>query len=154
MATWTDIDDARLEPGKPIRSVDGLALRDNPIAIVEGAAGAPRIQEPAMANNSVANRALVNGAVTATKMAVTSSETAWVLGRNSGAAAAAVGSYAMLKNLTASIVSPGSTFAGSSLRWSSAAGDISSSPGGSWRCMGYANGNNGAQGVTLLLRYA
>lgn len=107
-----------------------------------------------MANNSVANRALVNGAVTATKMAATSSETAWVLGRNSGAAAAAVGSYAMLKNLATSIVSPGSTFAGSNLGWSSAAGDVSGSPGGSWRCMGYANGNNGASGVTLWLRYA
>lgn len=44
MATWTDIDDSRLEPGKPIRSVDGLALRDNPIAIAEGAEGAPKVE--------------------------------------------------------------------------------------------------------------
>ena len=44
MATWTDIDDARLEPGKPIRSVDGLALRDNPVAIAEGAEGAPKVE--------------------------------------------------------------------------------------------------------------
>lgn len=29
MATWTDIPDEVLEPGKPIRSVDALALRDN-----------------------------------------------------------------------------------------------------------------------------
>ena len=29
MATWTDITDAALEPGKPARSVDALALRDN-----------------------------------------------------------------------------------------------------------------------------
>jgi hypothetical protein len=43
MATWTTLPDASLEPGKPIRSIDGLALRDNPIAISEGAAGAPRI---------------------------------------------------------------------------------------------------------------
>lgn len=44
MATWTNIGDTFLEPGKPVRSVDGLALRDNPIAIAEGAAGAPKIR--------------------------------------------------------------------------------------------------------------
>ena len=43
MATWTTLPDASLEPGKPIRSIDGLALRDNPVAITEGAVGAPRI---------------------------------------------------------------------------------------------------------------
>ena len=43
MADWTDITDARLEPGKPARSIEALALRDNPIAIAEGAEGAPRL---------------------------------------------------------------------------------------------------------------
>lgn len=43
MADWTTIPDSSIEPGKPIRSIDGLALRDNPIAISEGALGAPRI---------------------------------------------------------------------------------------------------------------
>ncbi len=43
MADWTTIPDSSIEPGKPIRSIDGLALRDNPIAISEGASGAPRI---------------------------------------------------------------------------------------------------------------
>ena len=40
---WTNIPDSVLEPGKPIRSVDGLSLRDNPIAIANGDPGAPRI---------------------------------------------------------------------------------------------------------------
>ena len=44
MADWTTIPDSSIEPGKPIRSIDGLALRDNPIAIAEGAPGAPRIE--------------------------------------------------------------------------------------------------------------
>lgn len=44
MATWTNIPDSVLEPGKPARSVDALALRDNPIAIAEGAAGAPKVE--------------------------------------------------------------------------------------------------------------
>lgn len=44
MATWTNIDDTFLEPNKPARSADALALRDNPIAIAEGAAGAPKVR--------------------------------------------------------------------------------------------------------------
>lgn len=48
MATWTNIPTDRIEPGKPIRAIDGLALRDNPIAIAEGAAGAPRVIAPAL----------------------------------------------------------------------------------------------------------
>jgi hypothetical protein len=43
MATWTTIPDSSLEPGKPIRSIDALALRDNPVAIAEGSVGAPRV---------------------------------------------------------------------------------------------------------------
>lgn len=43
MATWTDIPDEVLEPGKPTRSVDALALRDNAIAIAEGAPDAPMV---------------------------------------------------------------------------------------------------------------
>jgi hypothetical protein len=43
MADWTTIPDSSIEPGKPIRSIDGLALRDNPVAITEGGTGAPRI---------------------------------------------------------------------------------------------------------------
>lgn len=43
MATWTTIPDSSLEPGKPIRSIDALALRDNPVAIAEGAVGAPKV---------------------------------------------------------------------------------------------------------------
>lgn len=48
MADWTTIADATLEPGKPWRSVDALAVRDNPIAIAEGASGAPRIVTTAL----------------------------------------------------------------------------------------------------------
>lgn len=43
MATWTTLPDSALEPGKPIRSIDALALRDNPVAIIEGESGAPKI---------------------------------------------------------------------------------------------------------------
>lgn len=52
MATWTDIADSLLEPNKPARGIDAMALRDNPIAIAEGAPGAPKIQT-ALANELV-----------------------------------------------------------------------------------------------------
>lgn len=55
MATWTAISDSVLEPGKPIRSIDGIALRDNPIAITEGAAGAPRVVSGAIDWSTVSN---------------------------------------------------------------------------------------------------
>lgn len=60
MATWTDIPDEVLEPGKPIRSVDALALRDNAIAIAQGAAGAPRIQTNAIQNGAITNVKIAN----------------------------------------------------------------------------------------------
>jgi hypothetical protein len=43
MTTFTTIPNSSLEPGKPIRSIDGIALRDNPLAIIEGDPTAPRI---------------------------------------------------------------------------------------------------------------
>lgn len=43
MTTFTTIPNSSLEPGKPIRSIDGLALRDNPLAMFEGDASAPRL---------------------------------------------------------------------------------------------------------------
>lgn len=45
MATWTSIADARLEPDKPARSIDAIALRDNPVAIAENAPNAPKVEQ-------------------------------------------------------------------------------------------------------------
>lgn len=67
MAIYTNISTTVLEPGKPGRSVDAIALRDNPIAIAEGAPGAPRIagqQGPA-----VTTAGIYDGAVTDPKIA-------------------------------------------------------------------------------------
>jgi hypothetical protein len=46
--SWTNIPNGNLAVGAPIRSVDQLALRDNPIAIAEGATGAPRVRAQAL----------------------------------------------------------------------------------------------------------
>lgn len=51
MATWTTIADADLQPDKPWTSLLALAVRDNPIAIAEGAANAPRIAWAALAGS-------------------------------------------------------------------------------------------------------
>lgn len=61
---WTNIPDSALEPGKPIRAVDGLALRDNPTAIANGDPGAPRIQNPAYETSSIDWTKLEVGAAT------------------------------------------------------------------------------------------
>jgi len=106
MATWTTLPDASLEPGKPIRSIDGLALRDNPIAISEGAAGAPKIQTEAL--------------VTGEQMT-----TANVLNATAAGAALAVGTYAVRGTLNTT-VSSNTTATGSSLFLGS----------GTWRSMG------------------
>ena len=53
MATWTAIPDTSINIGKPVRSIDGFALRDNPIAIAQGATGAPKIETLALDINAV-----------------------------------------------------------------------------------------------------
>jgi hypothetical protein len=139
MATWTTIADATLEPGKPIRSIDGLALRDNPIAITEGAAGAPKIQ----------TAAITDGNVTAVKLATGTNERDWVLARTAGAAVGVVGTYAFAKRTTAVGNVAGDTTAGSNLQYADA--DNNNPVGvlsGTWRCMGYSLGGE----ATLWLR--
>lgn len=55
MADWTNINDSQVDPDAPVTSELGYAWRDNPIAIAEGAPGAPRIVRGALstATNSV-----------------------------------------------------------------------------------------------------
>lgn len=153
MATFTVIPDTVLEPLKPIRSVDGLALRDNPIAIAEGASGAPRIQNAAMDTDSVDNANVVNGTLGAEKFQSGATERDWVLARTSGAAVGAVGTYAYAETAGGTTVAPGDTTAGSNLDYAGtddAGGVVGSvvSLTGTWRSMGVANSGD----ATLFLR--
>lgn len=145
MATWTNIGDTFLEPGKPVRSVDGLALRDNPIAIAEGASGAPRI----------VNAAVTNGTLGAEKFQTPSTtERDWVLSSTALSAVGAVGTYALLEKLSAGDVTQGATEPGSSLNYAAASGTQSvASPSGTWRLMGQADGGGvGAASTSVWLR--
>lgn len=53
MADWTDIPDENLLPGRPARSVDAIALRDNVTAQAEGATGAPKSQTDSYGDNTI-----------------------------------------------------------------------------------------------------
>ena len=133
MATWTTIPDTSLEPGKPIRSIDALALRDNPVAISEGASGAPKIDPiNAMAHLGAA------GAV---------GTYAWLVESSTPGTA----------------IVAGNTYAGSSLRyfgfhiasgtlgWNITGGAIVT---GTWRACGSVTFSGSSQRTTLFLRIA
>jgi len=169
MATWTNIANTSLEPGSPARSVDAFALRDNPIAIAEGAAGAPRIA--GQSGPAVQTAGLFDGAVTTAKIASNEQmTTANVLARTADAGAGAVGTYAFLFRTINSTVDAGTTTAGSSLRYSGVSltnagfqtdstartGGVGNTVAGTWRCMGrsrqFFQFDDNYQGTTLWLR--
>jgi hypothetical protein len=129
MASWTTLPDAALEPGKPIRSIDGLALRDNPVAITEGAAGAPKMQTNGITDSAVTTAKLANNSVTTAKLdANERMTTANVLNATAGAAHQAVGSMTIAWNTTTSNVASNGTIAGSSLRFTSAQSNTTGGP--------------------------
>jgi hypothetical protein len=53
--TWTNIPDTNIEPGKPVRSIDMIAMRDNIPALANGDTGAPRIKTAAIDAGQVTN---------------------------------------------------------------------------------------------------
>ena len=55
MADYRTIADAEVDPDAPLTSSLGYAWRDNPIAIAEGATGAPRITQAAIMNPTAGN---------------------------------------------------------------------------------------------------
>src|SRR5690606_13331345 len=143
MADYLPINPTEIEPEAPLTSSLAARWSNNPIAIAEGASGAPRIQ----------TNAIADGAVTAAKLATGTQERNWVLSRVAAAPLGAVGTYASLVIADAAMGSgfiatsnEGDTRPGSDLRWSptdlSGSGSMppisSTSPSGTWRCMGRA----------------
>lgn len=51
MADWVTITDSQVDPDAPLTSELAYAWRDNPIAITEGAVGAPRVMPKALASS-------------------------------------------------------------------------------------------------------
>jgi hypothetical protein len=140
MSDWTNIPDATFDPDKPILGSTHLAIVKNFNALAAGDAGAPRVTDAALSTT------------------VTSAGADWVAARTAILAVGAVGSYAMmfLNDSFAGQQNPGDTLAGSSLRFSDAAGLNRSTtvPSGTWRCMGscLSSSDTAAERVTLWLR--
>jgi hypothetical protein len=140
MTDWTLLSNTAVGVGGLPSGATVTALRDNPIAIAEGAPGAPRIT----------NAAFDNGVIGAEKFQVGTTETDWVSGRIIAQGVGAVGSYA-----SAFIFFPGSTDvpvggtkAGSALRYENDEVPYVALLG-TWRCMARSTISSGA---TLWLR--
>jgi hypothetical protein len=143
MATWTNVPNSVLEPGDPIRSVDIIAIKENIIALSEGASGAPKILTNAINDLAVTTAKLANASVTAEKFASGAVTTA-----TASASVGAVGTYAQLNSDANFTQTPGTTRAGSLLNYATAnvGGDA---PPGTWRLMGGSGTSSASQSVWL-----
>lgn len=126
--TWTNITNAQLAIGAPVRSIDLLALRDNITAQANGDAGSPQQQTAGIADNAVTAAKVNKGNGLGT------SGTQLVLACPSYNS---IGSYAV--GSRGSLTSPPSTsfpnFTNGS-DYSAATAGISDGSG-TWKCMGY-----------------
>ena len=61
-----------------------------------------------------------------------------------------LGTYAMLRKTSAGDANPGDEVAGSDLVYANADSASTSSPNGTWQCMGFADSSNGAESMTTL----
>lgn len=59
MADWTTITDSQVDPNAPVTSELMSALRDNPVAIAEGASGAPKITTAALLGSTAGTANLI-----------------------------------------------------------------------------------------------
>ena len=141
MADWIVIPDSDQLPGKPVRSADLIAMKDNVTALAEGASGSPKILTAALNNYSV----------TTIKLTYTERMTTTNVGlRTAALAVYAVGSYIFAApEPTDTDYSPGTIIAGSLLNPATISisqggsatgwgGTIGGGISGSWRCMGYS----------------
>lgn len=164
MATWVNISNANLQPGAPARSVDAIALRDNPIAIAEGAAGAPRIQTAAIQDGAITNAKVANGTLTGAKLANgtltwAQMNAASIYAGMGAVAAGAIGSVAMVARSNVASGTPiswGGLVSGSMLVPSNSAGENSGSNinqlSGTWRILGSGLPTGAPGPATLAMR--
>jgi hypothetical protein len=68
MTDYNPIPDANLDPNTPARSIDAKRLRDNPLAMFEGAVGAPRLQTGGINDSAVTEDKIDDDAVTDDKI--------------------------------------------------------------------------------------
>ena len=153
---WTNIPNANLAAGAPIRSVDLIALRDNIPAVADGLSGAPKIKTNGindlavttakLGDSQVTTAKLGNNQVTTAKLATTEQmTTANVLARTAGATSGIVGTYMIGRSTAGSAaVAFNGTKAGNTLVPSSTQGTaVGVTQAGTWRCMGAVSAQSG-----------
>jgi hypothetical protein len=125
---WTDIDNALVSVGALPFATTIQALRDNPVAIANGDAGAPKIQTAGIAD----------GAVQFTKLATGAGETDWVANRNIDMGVGGKGSYGFFRIEVIGTFGPGTLIGGGDLRYASSSpgADSAGAPAGTWRVHG------------------
>ncbi|MEO1108256.1 MAG: hypothetical protein AAFX90_10070 [Pseudomonadota bacterium] len=123
MTTYTAIPNDDVDQDSPVNQTLMTLLRDNPIAITEGAAGAPRILDLALDTT------------------VTTTGTSWVRLRYAATFHNNVGSLVLGRvNQSAGAIALGSTVAGSLIFPATAGGAVSGGLAGTWRCLGFSQG--------------
>lgn len=141
MADYIAQPDTAVDPDAPVTSDLMYALRDNPIAIAEGAPGAPRIADAAL-NSTLAG--------------VTSAGSTWVGRRYAAQAATGVGQVVMARYTSTGsgvTITIGMEVNGSELLPASAAAAIGGGAlTGRWSCQGYAVSGSTDASVTLWKR--
>lgn len=145
MADYRTITDAEVDPDAPLTSSLGYAWRDNPIAIAEGATGAPRIVDAALNAGSVTNN---GGTFVGNRMAN-------VLGRSGFP----VGTVVFAATTTLGVTNYNDIVSGGVLRPAGVNpnGVLTISPNyigtGNWVCLGYAvNTSAGEVTATIFCR--
>lgn len=131
---WTTIPPTATDPDAPLTAFLAKAWTDNPAAIANGDAGAPRIQDAALGTT------------------VTAAGRTWVAARYAGTSWNAVGSIVTAVITQAGppvsgVVSPGEVVEGSALRASNASGSTGATLPGNWECMGFISARNSASGA-------
>lgn len=79
MTSYVAIADSEIDPESPGTTTLFTKLRDNPIAITEGASGAPTIQSAAIATNAVTTAKIADANVTPAKLSASSAGSTTVL---------------------------------------------------------------------------
>lgn len=148
MAVWTDIPPTATDTDSPVTAGLMGALAENPSALAEGAAGAPKIETAALDNQVVTTAKLQDGGVINSKIAAgtiasdrllgDAAMANFVAGRLAAATLNTIGQIIFAHSGAAATYAFGDTVAGSSLFYSDSSGGTGASvqTGGTYRCLG------------------
>lgn len=147
MPDYVPITEDETDPRAPATSSLFKRLWKNPLAMFEGAIGAPRLEDAALDSTvTPAGETWVSDRLPASTVGTKFSDVGF---QN-------VGMVALMFSTSSSTLAPGSTRSGSNLRFANCAGeDDNDSAPGSWRCQGELTGTGSAsERTTVFVRVA